>query len=286
VVAGSSWRFGPGGYEYLEMVEIRARVDRLRHHARRPLARTPYAWDVAMAVRAGKRSTLARRDTALVIEGFLRSGNTFAVAAFRVANGEGPHLGRHLHGAPHVLRAARLGVPALVLVRRPVDAVASYLVRRPSLTPDDALLEYVDFYSTCWRVRDSFVVGLFDQVVDDFGSVIDAVNRRFGTSFRPYRATPENRAAAFALVEEMNRRECGGEVVESHVGRPSAVRDRAKQSVLADMDTPRSAALLRRADQWYERYVALASGEHDAGDAGGRLSGGPGSTGQPGGSRT
>jgi len=62
-------------------------VDRARHHVRRPLARTPYLWDLTMLLRAGKRSTLARRDTGIVIEGFLRSGNTFAVAAFRVANG-------------------------------------------------------------------------------------------------------------------------------------------------------------------------------------------------------
>jgi hypothetical protein len=246
-----------GGYR--EVMQTRARLDRLRHHARRPLARTPYVWDAAMAARSDKRATLARRDTALVIDGFLRSGNTFAVAAFRIANGDEPHLGRHLHGAPHILRAARLGVPALVLIRRPADAVASYLVRRPSLTANDALLEYIDFYSTCWPARDSFVVGLFDEVVSDFGSVIGAVNRRFGTSFRPYRATPESEAAAFALVEEMNRRECGGEVVESHVGRPSVDRERSREAVLALVGAPRAAELLRRADGWYERYAALAA---------------------------
>ena len=40
-----------------------------------------------MYARADKRSTLARRDSALVIEGFPRSGNTFSVAAFQIANG-------------------------------------------------------------------------------------------------------------------------------------------------------------------------------------------------------
>ena len=211
-----------------------------------------------MALRADKRETLARRDTALVIEGFLRSGNTFSVAAFRIANGDDLHLGRHLHGAPHVLRAARLGVPAVVLIRTPADAVASYLVRRPTLTPNDALLEYVDFYRTCWRVRDDFVVGVFDDVVTDFGSVLRAVNRRFGTSFRPYEPTPANQAAAFALVEEMNRRECRGEVVESHVGRPSADRRERTEEILARVREPGSAKLLTRAEGWYQRYLARA----------------------------
>jgi hypothetical protein len=230
----------------------------MRHHVRRPVARTPYVWDVAMMLRADKRATLARRDTALVIEGFLRSGNTFSVAAFRIANGDDLHLGRHLHGAPHVLRAARLGVPAVVLIRRPADAVASYLVRRPTLTPKDALLEYVDFYRTCWRVREDFVVGVFDDVVVDFGSVLREVNQRFGTSFRRYEPTTDNQAAAFALVEEMNRRECRGEVVESHVGRPSEER-RAHTRAIADrLREPGSAKMLARADGWYQRYLALA----------------------------
>jgi hypothetical protein len=211
-----------------------------------------------MALRADKRSTLARRDTALVIEGFLRSGNTFSVAAFVIANGDELHLGRHLHGGPHILRAVRLGVPAVVLIRTPADAVASYLVRRPSLTPDDALAEYVDFYRTCWRVRDDFVVGVFDDVVADFGSVVRAVNRRFGTSFRPYEPTPANMAAAFALVEEMNRRECRGEVVESHVGRPSAERRQRTQEIVARVHERGSARLLARAEDWYDRYRALS----------------------------
>lgn len=233
-------------------------ADRARHHLRRPLARTPYLWDAAMAVRPEKRSTLAHRDTAIVIEGYLRSGNTFSVAAFRVANGSQLHVGRHLHGAPHVLRAVRMGLPTLVLVRSPRDAVLSYLIRRDTLTPHDALLEYIDFYRTAWPVRDGFVVGLFDEVTKDFGRILDRVNARFGTSFRRYEPTPENDALAFALVEEMNREESGGEVVETHVGRPSAERAQRKQELSALLDTPRTAARLRTAEGLYDRYVRLA----------------------------
>ena len=211
-----------------------------------------------MLARAEKRETLARRDTAIVIDGFLRSGNTFSVAAFIVANGTDPHIGRHLHGAPHLLRAARLGVPAVLLIRRPGDAVASYLVRRPTLTAHDALLEHLDLYRTTWPARESFVVGLFDDVVSDFGGVVRSVNHRFGTAFRPYEPTEANRAAAFALVEEMNRRECDGEVVETHVGRPSEERERRKGEVRAQMADPRVQRLLEEADDLYERYTAAA----------------------------
>jgi hypothetical protein len=212
-----------------------------------------------MLARSGKRATLARRGTAIVIDGFLRSGNTFSVAAFAISNSRDLHIGRHLHGAPHLLRAARLGIPAIALIREPREAVASYLVRRPTLNADDAVLEYLDFYRTAWRVHEAFVVGLFDTVVSDFGAVISAVNRRFGTSFAPYESSDENQAAAFALVEEMNRIECRGEVVETHVGRPSVERDASKAEVRALMERPRTRALLRQADDLYERYVGLAA---------------------------
>jgi hypothetical protein len=212
-----------------------------------------------MRVRPAKSATLARRDTAIVIEGYLRSGNTFSVAAFQIANGPELHVGRHLHGAPHVLRAVRLGLPTLVLIRQPRDAVLSYLVRRATLTPHDAVLEYLDFYRTAWPARNSFVVGLFDCVTSDFGVVLEQVNRRFGTSFRRYEPTPENEARAFALVEEMNRLETGGEVLESLVGRPSAERSQRKRELATLLDRPRTAARLRDAENLFQRYVELAA---------------------------
>lgn len=239
-------------------VDLHRVADRVRHHGRRPLARTPYLWDLAMYARPGKRETLACLDTAIVLDGFLRSGNTFSVAAFGVANGTGLHVGRHLHGAPHILRAVRMGLPTVVLIRNPRDAVLSYLVRRSTLTPDDAVLEYLDFYRTCWRARDGFVVGLFEQVVSDFGAVIDAVNARFGTTFVRYDPTPENEAATFEVVEEMNRLECRGELVETHVGRPSEERRVNKARVASLLDRPRTAALLRAAESVHARYVQLA----------------------------
>ena len=241
-------------------MRVSQEILRLRLHLRRPVSRLPHVWDAAMYARSDKRSTLARKDTALVIEGFPRSGNTFSVAAFQIANGRQLHLGRHLHGAPHLLRAQRLGVPAIALVRDPADAVPSYLIRRSGLHAEDALVEYLDFYRTAWPAREAFVVGLFDQVTSDFGGVVDRVNERFGTSFERYQATPENEAAAFELVEEMNRLECRGEVVESHVGRPSAERDVRKAQVAASLQRPGAVRLLGRARDLYQQYAALAVG--------------------------
>lgn len=233
-------------------------ADRLRHHLRQPLARTPYLYDAAIALRASRRPQLARRDTTIVIEGFLRCGNTFSVAAFTVANGEHHHIASHLHAAAHVHRAVRLGLPTVVVIREPVDAVLSYMQRRPSLTLDSALRQYMGFYTSTWTLRERFITALFPVIIQDYGSVLRAVNERFGTSFAPFDHSPDNERAAFALVEEMNRRECDGEVVETHVARPSAARAARKEELMALLEAPGTAARLERAQKvhrQYERWV-------------------------------
>jgi len=119
----------------------------------------------------------------------------------------------------------------------------------------------VDFYATSWRARSGFVVGLFEQVVTDFGVVIEQANHKFGTRFALYRPTPEKEAATIQLVEEMNRLECRGEVVETHVGRPSAQRVGRKKQASALLNREAKTTLLTAADELYHDYVAFAKAQ-------------------------
>src|SRR5215211_6607259 len=73
-------------------------------------------------------------DTQLVIEGFPRSGNSFARRAFVMAQSDTQikhHIAHHLHVPAQVVRAARWQIPTLVLIRRPKDAVLSLVLRDP-----------------------------------------------------------------------------------------------------------------------------------------------------------
>lgn len=62
---------------------------------------------------------LVESDTELVIEGFERSGNTFAVVAFETAQPRPVKTAHHLHAAAQVVSAVRMGVPTLLLIRPP-----------------------------------------------------------------------------------------------------------------------------------------------------------------------
>jgi len=87
--------------------------------------------------------------TEIVIEGFPRSANTYALAAFTCANGPRTVVASHLHAASSVAQGVRRGLPVIVVLRDPLDACASLLQRQP-VQASSALGAYVRFHE---RVR-------------------------------------------------------------------------------------------------------------------------------------
>lgn len=132
-------------------------------------------------------------DTDIVIEGFPRCASSFAVAAFRLAQEpRAMRIADHTHSPSEVIAGVRQGSPVLVLIRPAEPAVVSHLVRNPDLPVRPVLRGYLRFYETIAPLRHGFVVGTFDEVITDLGSVIGRVNARFGTRFAPFVHTPEH----------------------------------------------------------------------------------------------
>ncbi len=197
--------------------------------------------------------------TEIVIEGFPRSANSFAVAAFARAQGRKPNIAHHVHAPSQVMAAARAGMPAIVLIRNPEDAVLEYVIKKPAITIAQALRGYARFYEPLFRYRWAFVPGVFDEVTKDFGSVIRRVNERFGTAFREFEHTEENARATLDEIDGYWRGILGpGEQLEIVVGRPSALRDEMKEQLRRIYRQDRLAGARRRADTLYRRITAYA----------------------------
>ena len=190
----------------------------------------------------------------LVIEGFPRSGNTFAREAVIEAN-PGLHVASHLHRAAHVIRAVDLGIPTLVLVRDPVDAVASFVFMNEYRSVDAALRAYCRFYRRLWRHRDRFVVATFEQVVSDLGEVIERLNAFSGTSMVAFDHDPSAVTAVWCRIEAAAS-ECGA-VDELRVARPSIVRTMTAAQILTTVRAG-DPTLLRACEDHATRYRALA----------------------------
>jgi hypothetical protein len=212
-----------------------------------PFARRRYGRDLAFGP-----------DTEIVIEGFPRSANSFAVNAFRLAQARPVRIALHLHAPAQVLAAGHDRVPAIVLVREPREAIVSYLLWQPGIGVRLATRSYLSFYRTLEPYESSFVVASFGQVTTAFGAVIRRVNHRFGTSFREFEHTDANVRTCFAEIERHSR-ERRGQLLEAVVARPSAERSALKADADARYlrDTP--AATRRTLEEVYQRYATLAA---------------------------
>lgn len=196
------------------------------------------------------------RNTEIVIEGFPRTGSSFAVAALRRAQGRPMKVAHHVHAPAQVMMAARWGIPAMVLIRAPEESILSMVIRNPGVAIRDAIKGYARFYRPLLPLRDSFVIAPFEEVTSDFGKVIGRINERFGMDFVPFGHTDENAASILAEIEaDYLTRTPPGERFEQIVPRPSEWRRRHKEELRRKYREPALARARAAVDSLYERFL-------------------------------
>ena len=196
---------------------------------------------------------LVTRSTCVCIEGYPSSANSYALLAFRHWN-PGLRVGNHLHTPLQITRAVRFGIPCAVLIRRPVDAVASVLVMdRGRISDTAAYRGYIDFYSRAHRVRDKVVVVPFEEVTADPASMVKRLNAFYGTSFVARPMTPEGDAAIRARLAD---RPAERGLPPTSYPAPSPEKDRLRAEL-----RPRVAAhpLREEAERLYSAWVGEGS---------------------------
>lgn len=205
---------------------------------------------------AGAESVTPRTD--VLITGLPRTGNSFAVNAFRLAQKRPVRIAHHEYPPAQVVGAARYGIPTLVIIRQPDEVVVSRVASHPPLTLAQALDDYVQCYEALIPWRDRCVVATFEEVVSDFGSVTRRLNEKFNTDFAEFEHTNENVAEAFALIDGRYRT-MGAErdlTFGRMVARPSAERNDAKAALKVELESP---ALQKRRERSWRVYRRMLS---------------------------
>lgn len=263
------------------------RIELVTGIGRERLARTraflPYA-------RLRHRQVALDARTELVIDGFFRSGNTYAVAAFQFAQPRPVRLAHHLHAPAVLIEAGRRGIPAVLPVREPRAAVLSTAVMMPHVSPPLLLRWWVAYHECLEPHLGELVVAPFDLLVGDFGEIVRRVNMRHGAGFTPYQPTPENERAVRLLVDQsalhlgrpwpvaryfsgtLSRTQLDSELarlrhratapaaVEHRVSRPSPERERARAALAGRYDSGAIEPLRRRAGELFRRLSERATG--------------------------
>lgn len=199
------------------------------------------------------RGNVYRSDYDLYICGYPRSGNTFALKAFELAN-PGASIRSHKHIPAFVVQSVKWSMPGMVLIRKPLDAAVSWSIytREPLA---ESLAYYMEYYSVLAPYRSSLFFASFEDVTSDFGQVIRAFNSRWNTAFSEFDNTPENTMRCMEEIES-EYLDSNGRVIEHKVPRPSTDR-KAEKKAFQDQVTG-SFTLQKQLRQAEELYQLLA----------------------------
>lgn len=202
---------------------------------------------------ARDRAITAR--TQLVIEGFPRSGNTFAAKAFSLSQHQPVVVASHVHLPAQVKMAVRRGVPTMVLVRDPGDAVVSMAIADTHHRVEHLVRYWLHYHTEIEPLRDEILLVDFCHATTDFGAVIDRLNARFGTAFDGFEHTPANVAEVFAAIDDKQLAVHGRSRYREAVARPEPSRDDARAVLVGRLADPRNQALLQRARELHARLL-------------------------------
>ena len=230
-------------------------LGRVRYEAKSILAMHPWV-AVPLARRRGTgHGKVFNEHTDIVIEGFPRSANQFAIAALRFAHDGELRIANRVHAPGHVIAAVEAGLPVLVLIREPEEAVLGWVVYKGDISVGQALRAYRRFYGPLLPHRDRFVVATFDQVTTDFGAVIHRLNRQFGTGFGEFEHTEENVRRIFGGMESYVGAHWPRGEVERIIGRPSSARRQLKDSLRPVYRSARLRRARLKAESLYRAFA-------------------------------
>lgn len=201
------------------------------------------------------RERAVTERTQLVIEGFPRSGNTFAAKAFALSQRRPVVVASHVHLPAQVKLAVRRGVPTMVLVRDAADAAISMAIADPHHRVEHLVRYWVHYHSQIRPLRTEVLLVTFEEATSDFGAVVDRLNACFGTRFDRFEHTPANVEVVFAAIDAKQRTVHGETRYREAVARPEASRAAARAALAARLDAPAHRALVDRARALYDELV-------------------------------
>ncbi len=181
-----------------------------------------------------------RKD--LVVEGFPRSATGFSVTFLHLSQSRELDIAQSVHIPAQLIYAVRKGIPAIVLVRDPLDAVTSHRIASPWIPQWVALLRYILFYRPLRKYRRSLVIADFESVTGDFNVIIRRINEKFGLGLEP----ADHEALSSEVFAELDRVNDTRGIGNRMLQRPTSEREPSKQQIRPRVEASRLFPAARR----------------------------------------
>ncbi|MBT31545.1 MAG: hypothetical protein CMO01_17970 [Thalassobius sp.] len=144
------------------------------------------------------KNSIINKDTDIVIEGFPRCANSFAVQAFKLAQQEQKYkIATHMHSPAQIIMAVKYKKPVIVMVRRPEDCIVSLralMIQYNSSLKSEIISAsfnpiikyYINFYKKLIPYKSDIVISDFGDTISNFGDILTAVNLKYDKKFCIY----------------------------------------------------------------------------------------------------
>ncbi|GAA0810249.1 hypothetical protein GCM10009111_00820 [Colwellia asteriadis] len=206
----------------------------LKHKLFSWVASSPTLLNIYYGQRQKFKGLLVNSSTDIVIEGFPRSANTFAVIAFKQAQVKEYQVAHHLHAEAQLKLAVKYNTPAIVVLREPISAISSLLVRDSNYNATQALQRYIDFYTVVKALKAQLVIAEFNEVTQNMGAIIKRCNTQFSRNFLSFDHTSANTQNVFDEIKAINQRKEQGK--PSMIAMPNKEKEHRQIEYLSEIN--------------------------------------------------
>lgn len=197
-----------------------------------PTATRCYAWSDS-----SRRPLLAHAGTDLTIEGFPRSANSYLVVAVQEANPD-LVLAHHMHTVGAIRLSVRIGVPTVVVIRHPREAILSLLRYYPDVRATHCWRAYAEYHEALFSMEGKICWVSFEQIVAGTDAVFRKIGAALGVPLRTIGSVGGNESTVFRRIDYLHMRRLGG-IDPRRVARPHTKRVRDledERMLMGDVD--------------------------------------------------
>ncbi|SDK33647.1 hypothetical protein SAMN05421823_102488 [Catalinimonas alkaloidigena] len=197
-----------------------------------------------------------RKD--ICIEGYPRSANTYTVLLVEKYADRPLEIGHHLHLAAQLKRAIHYDIPAVLLIRKPQDAITSLLLRERAVSIENAIKWYIYFHKGLRIYKDRLIIWEFNELINDPASHLKMLQQRVKNfSIEVGEIDSE---AIFQEIDQLDRITKEKEVSANEFNlinsRPGKGKKQKKEQLLAELKAnPKYRAWLEECEELYQFFT-------------------------------
>lgn len=208
-----------------------------------------------------KRSNMiVSKNSDIVIEGYPRSANTFAVAGIKLAQNDQINIASHRHEIGHIRYALQLHKPVIVLIRNPIDAIVSFIIRE-DVSISFSINYYIYYYKKVNKYKNRVLILKFDEIIDHLDKSIDKINKKFNLYLSLIKINNTTNNKILGMVASMHKAEQeligkGGNNNIRSIAVPSLERENVKRVIVNKIQTsPNLKKKINNANSVYNQVI-------------------------------